>query len=76
MKMKPYRRLSGESGVIAYAPAPEAIRVRFVDGHVYTYSHASAGRQHVEEMKRLAREGKGLSAYISKHVKNHYAAKE
>ena len=50
--------------------------MRFVDGHVYTYSHASAGKQHVEKMKRLASEGQGLSGYISKHVKDRYESKE
>ena len=76
MAMRPYRRLSGESGVLEYEPGPASIRVRFADGTVYTYSHASAGRHHVQEMKRLAREGKGLSGYISKHVRDQYASKE
>lgn len=74
--MQRYRRLSGESGVLAYQPAPRAIRVRFVDGREYTYSHDSAGEAHVEEMKRLARAGRGLSGYISKFVKNRYASKD
>ncbi|WP_307728261.1 hypothetical protein [Massilia sp. PAMC28688] len=76
MNMVPYRRLSGESGVVEYESAPASIRVRFVDGTVYTYSHARAGRHHVQEMKRLAREGKGLSGYISKHVRDQYDSKE
>lgn len=75
-KMKPYRRLSGDSGVVAYAPEPGAIKVRFVDGTVYTYTNDSAGREHVDIMKRLASEGQGLSGYISKFVKNGYASKQ
>jgi hypothetical protein len=74
--MKPYRRLSGASGVVAYAPEAAAIRVRFVDGTEYTYTHASAGRAHVDAMKRLAREGQGLSTYISKYVRERYASKQ
>lgn len=76
MNMQPYRRLSGETGVLEYELKPASIRVRFNDGVVYTYTHASAGRRHVEEMKRLAREGKGLSGYISKHVRTNYASRE
>lgn len=75
MKMKPYRRLSGDSGVLAWAAEPKGIRVRFVDGTEYTYTHASAGRAHVEIMKRLAEEGQGLSGYISKFVRERYASK-
>lgn len=74
--MRPYRRLSGESGVLAYEVLPTSIRVRFVDGSVYTYTQGSAGREHVQEMKRLARAGKGLSGYISKYVRDGYEAKK
>lgn len=74
--MKRYLRLSGDSGVLAYSLAPDAIRVKFVDGRVYTYTWASAGRSHVEQMKRLARSGKGLSTYISQHVRAAYASVE
>ncbi|HEY0065389.1 MAG TPA: hypothetical protein VGC21_24950 [Telluria sp.] len=72
--MQRYRRLSGSSGVLAYAIKEEAIDVQFVDGAVYTYSYASAGREHVEQMKRLAQSGQGLSTYISQHVGSAYAA--
>lgn len=75
MEMKPYRRLSGDSGVLAWSPEPKGIKVRFVDGTEYTYTHASAGREHVEIMKRLAEEGQGLSGYISKFVRDRYASK-
>jgi hypothetical protein len=72
MAMRRYRRLAGESGVVAYAIAPTAIEVQFVDGHVYTYSYASTGRARVEDMKRLAQAGQGLSTYISQHVGSDY----
>ncbi len=71
--MKRYRNLSGKSGVVAYALAEDAIRVRFAGSdRVYEYSHASAGRAHVAEMKRLAAAGRGLSTYISRHVADRY----
>ena len=70
--MKKYGRLSGESGVTAYQAEKEAIRVRFVDGTVYRYTYASTGHAHIEQMKTLAGEGRGLSTYISKHVRDRY----
>ncbi|UUZ51746.1 hypothetical protein LP420_20620 [Massilia sp. B-10] len=73
--MRRYLRLAGESGVVAYAIAPDAIDVQFVDGQVYTYSYASTGRERVEAMKRLAQTGRGLSTYISQHVGSDYAAR-
>ena len=48
---------------------------RFVDGAVYVYTYASAGRRHVEAMKRLARAGAGLSTYISRYIRAAYAAR-
>lgn len=74
--MTPYARLSGSSGVSAYEEAPRKIKVQFVDGRVYTYSYASTGRQHVENMKLLARRGQGLSTYISQHVREHYESRD
>lgn len=72
--MRPYRNLGGNSGVVQWDEGPDSISVRFRSGDVYVYSYESAGRRHVEAMKRLARLGRGLSAYISQHlgVKNGY----
>jgi hypothetical protein len=70
--MEPYGNLSGNSGVTAYAEADSYIEVQFRGGRVYTYSYAHAGIEHVEQMKLLARAGKGLSTYISRHARNLY----
>ena len=70
--MRKYKALSGDSGVIAYQLGDESIRVRFVDGAVYTYSYSSTGRGHIEQMKVLAESGRGLSTYISKYVREKY----
>jgi class 3 adenylate cyclase len=75
-RMTPYRRLAGDSGVTAYHCAPEAITVRFVDGRSYTYTWAVTGRAEVEQMKQLAGEGRGLSTYISQHVRDNYATRD
>jgi len=71
--MQRYQRLSGDSGVLAFALRPDAIDVKFVDGKVYTYTYASTGRERVEQMKLLARAGQGLATYISQHVRADYA---
>ncbi|SDH70448.1 hypothetical protein SAMN04487926_10760 [Paraburkholderia steynii] len=75
VRMKRYRDLSGQSGVVAYEVSDDAITVKFRDGDVYLYDHATTGRREVEEMKRLAVAGQGLSTYISRVVKDRYARK-
>lgn len=70
-----YRNQSGHSGVVAYALMPDAIAVEFIDGRAYLYSHACPGRRHVSRMKVIAREGRGLATYISRHVGNRFAAR-
>ena len=77
-RMPPFRRYrnqEGNSGVVAYALLPDAIAVQFVDGRVYLYNHDCPGRRHVSRMKAIAREGQGLSTYISRHVGNRFAAR-
>ncbi len=51
------------------------IRVRFRDGSVYTYTEASAGRQAIDDMERLAEAGAGLNAYINRHARHAWASK-
>jgi hypothetical protein len=47
--------------------------VEFADTEsVYRYSYESAGRENVEEMKRLAVQGHGLNSFINRRVKYLY----
>ena len=71
--MLPYRNLSGESGVIAYEPRSSGIVLQFADRSRYLYTYASTGRDHVAEMKRLAKKGRGLTTYVNQHVGRAYA---
>jgi hypothetical protein len=64
--MQPYRNLAGNSGVAAFDILRDGIIVRFVNGGIYLYDEHTPGREYVEEMKRLARLGRGLSSYISR----------
>lgn len=75
--MKPYKNLSGHSGVLAYDITADAIHVRFRDGDApnYLYNAASAGRANLEAMKRLATAGRGLSTFIARNVRDGYAKK-
>ena len=73
--MQRYRNLNGDSGVLAYQIGGSAIAVKFRNGDVYDYTYASAGRANIEQMKRLARAGRGLSTFISRHVHDRYAGK-
>lgn len=70
--MHKYKNLQGNSGVRAYETGPDRVIVRFVNGETYTYTYATAGKEHIEHMKVLAREGRGLSTFISTTVKDKY----
>lgn len=70
--MIPYANLRGNSPVIGYEIEPNRIIVWFKGGKAYSYSNNRAGVGNVEEMKRLARSGAGLSAYITRNVRYLY----
>ena len=73
--MERYKNISGDSGVVAYEAGDDYIKIKFIDGAVYLYTNTATGQQHINRMKKLAAKGIGLSAYISRHVRNRYAAK-
>jgi len=71
--METYRNLSGNSGVQAYEIGPAYIIVKFSGtARTYIYSYRKAGSDHVEQMKVLARQGRGLGTYINKYVRDLY----
>lgn len=65
--MTPYANDSGKSPIPAYEIGNDYIKVQFGQEWIYLYTYKSAGRAVVEEMKKLARAGKGLSTYISRN---------
>jgi hypothetical protein len=73
-QMQPYANNQGHSGVIAYAIGKSYIDVEFVGGSIYRYDYDITGEDNVKQMKILARQGSGLSTFISKTVHNNYAA--
>ena len=73
--MKRYKNLSKDSGAIAYEIGKESIKVQFRDGSIYNYTYGSTGKEHIEQMKKLAELGRGLTTYINVYVREKYALK-
>lgn len=73
--MRPYKNISRNAGVKAYEIGEHSITIMFADGRVYVYDHTAPGREQVEQMKRLAERGRGLTTYINQHVRDNYAHK-
>ena len=73
--MRQYGGHAKSHGVIAYEVGPDSIDVEFTSGWVYRFSYDKPGALRVERMKELAESGRGLSTFISKHVKNRYQSR-
>lgn len=74
--MEPYKNLGHDSGIAAYEIGDDLIKVKFKQGGTYVYTYQSAGKNHIETMKKLAISGQGLNSYISRNVKHLFARKE
>ncbi|MBX3596349.1 MAG: hypothetical protein KF874_02150 [Rhizobiaceae bacterium] len=71
--MRPYKDINGDSGVSYFDYGESWIEVKFTrTDRVYRYSHEIAGKEHVDEMKKLADAGDGLNSYINRNVKHLY----
>jgi hypothetical protein len=75
LTITPYKNFAGNSGVVANELAADSITVQFVDGEKYRYSYASDGPHNVEQMKVLAKAGRGLATFINK-LKPPYSARQ
>lgn len=68
-----YRDVDGDSGVLAYEFGVDYINIQFKGtSRIYRYSYQSAGRENIETMKVLAKNGDGLNSFINKNVKYLY----
>jgi hypothetical protein len=76
--MKRYANRAGTSGVAFFDDGPDFIKVQFneSDDFIYVYDHVVPGATDVAHMKALAAAGRGLSTYISQHVRDRYRRKE
>lgn len=70
--MEPYANTNGKSSVTGYDIGKGYIKVYFSDGNSFKYTDSSVGRQTVNQMIELARQGNGLNAYINREVKDDY----
>jgi hypothetical protein len=71
--MTPYSNLSRDSGVVAYEIGDASITLQFRHNPKhYVYNSLKPGLSHVQQMQRLAVAGRGLSTYVSQHVKKNY----
>lgn len=75
--MEVYANLNGKSGISEYEIGDDYISVIFKSGkeRYYKYNYEKTGKEHVERMKKLAKQGSGLNSYISIYVKKSYAEK-
>jgi hypothetical protein len=73
--MQPYRDLNGHSGVVAWEEGPGYLKVKFRNGETYVYTRRAPGATRLARMQHLARAGRGLSTYISQHVRGDYDRK-
>jgi hypothetical protein len=74
--MERYLNLGGTSNIHSFEIAADSITVQFGGGGLtYRYSVGSAGASNIDEMKRLARSGRGLNTFINQVVRGDYEAK-
>tara|TARA_B110001469_G_C9555971_1_gene275765 strand:+ start:519 stop:752 length:234 start_codon:yes stop_codon:yes gene_type:complete len=74
--MIPYKNLSGKSGVELYDTDADVIKIKFKKMYyIYSYDYATNGAEVVEEMKRMAEAGRGLSTFIAQKIKKNFATK-
>lgn len=73
--MKPYKNLSGNSGIKAYELLNDGLKIQFVDGSVYLYNIAFNGENAIKIMKALAKKGIGLTTYINREIRENFATK-
>lgn len=68
-----YKNNNGNSNVYSYEIGNDFIDVLFKGSpKIYRYSYKSAGKDNVETMKDLAKNGSGLNSFINRVVKYLY----
>ena len=73
--MKKYKGKSGNNGVTAYEILEKKIILEFKYKDLYLYDYTKPGKKHVEQMKILAEDGKGLTKYVNQNVRDNYKEK-
>jgi hypothetical protein len=72
----PYQSQNPNAGVVNYEIVDETIILEFSNGKFrYVYNSAAPGAIHVTAMMNLAAQRKGLTTYVSQHIRKNYANK-
>jgi Fic family protein len=59
------------SGITGYKPLTDGIILEFKSKDLYLYNHDSPGKEHVDQMKKLAKKGSGLTTYVNQSVRKY-----
>lgn len=70
--MQLYENRGDNSNIRAFEIGKDYIDVQFNGGKIYRYSYNSAGKDKIENMKKLALQGCGLNSYIMRYAKKDY----
>jgi hypothetical protein len=73
--MQRYKNLDGDSGGVAYELGGHSLKLRFRGGDIYLQDEKTPGRGALARTQALPLVGRGLSTYISRYVRDKYAAK-
>lgn len=73
--MSLYMNRGGNSNITEYELYDGGIRVSFQDRSCYLYTISSAGVSNIQEMHRLAVDGRGLNSFINRYVSKKYESK-
>ena len=65
--MEAYKDMANPA-IATYEIGNDFIKIQFKSGRIYKYSYRSATEKHVEKMKLLAQNGKGLDDYIFENI--------
>jgi hypothetical protein len=75
MELEKYKDLSGRGGVTGYKIFHEGIIVQFQNRDIYLYDYIKPGKYYIDQMKTLAKNGKGLTTYINQNIRENYRKK-
>ena len=65
--MTSYKNLAGNVGICSYELGEKKIRIKFHSKKSFIYDCSNSSEEHVLEMKRLAKQGFGLTHYIDEN---------
>jgi hypothetical protein len=72
----PYKSRNPNAGILNYEMVRDAIILEFTDRKFrYIYNSIKPGIAQVDQMRRLACSGIGLTTYVNQYVREKYAAK-